>query len=341
MRWKAQTGLGGKMKNEQPDTEKLDALTGILKKNVAEANIASIMSRKQGGALFLCDVDRLHRINDQHGHLAGDECLKQVAQILTYMTRQEDILGRRGGDEFLIYMPGCKDIHRAQETCERIENRFRVGSRGKEKDKIAFSVTVVCVMRNSGDNCRKLLERADAELEKRKAALYTANEQADNVKDHYIMDARRIRKELLEQIKIPGAYCQDYETFKGIYRFLERGLIRSGQKACVILMTVVNGQGESLLPYEKDALMERLGEDIRSTLRLGDVYTRYSSSQYLVLVIDTTEGQADMIADRIKGKFLAGSLGNDILIHRCYELQPAKIGEIIEWDDMEADLQRL
>lgn len=340
MKWKTSSGLGGKTKNEQPEAENLDSLTGILKKDIAEARIASMMNRKQGGALFLCDVDFLKRINEQYGHLAGDECLKQAAQILTYMTRQEDILGRRGGDEFLIYMPNCKDMQRAQETCERIENRFRVG-RGREKDKIPFSVTVVCVLWNSGDNCRKLFGRAEAELEKRQAALYTANTQTDNAKDNYVMDARRIRRELLEQIRIPGAYCQDYETFKGIYRFLERGLIRSSQKACVILMSVVNGQGESLLPYEKDALMERLGEDIRSTLRIGDVYTRYSSSQYLVLVIDTTEGQADMIADRIKGKFLAGSLGNDILIHRCYELQPAKIGEIIELDSLEADSQSL
>ena len=93
------------------------------------------------------------------------------------------------------------------------------------------------------------------------------------------------------------------------------------------------------MPYEKDALMERLGRDIQSTLRIGDVYTKYSSSQYLVLVIDTTEGQADMIADRIKGKFQAGSLESDILIHRCYELQPARIIEMEELDIADEDLQ--
>lgn len=344
MKWKTQSGemrkLGGKARNGWSETENLDSLTGLLKKDVAEERIASLIKRRQGGTLILCDVDHLKRINDQHGHLAGDECLKQVAQILTYMMGQEDVLGRRGGDEFLIYMPKCKDMHRAQEICGRIENRFRVG-RGREKGSISFTVTAVYVLWNSGNTCRELLERAAAELEKRKAALDMGDNRSGDTKDHYILDAKRIHKDLLEQIRIPGAYCQDYETFKGIYRFLERGIIRSGQKACVILLSVVNGQGESLLPYEKDILMERLGEDIRSTLRIGDVYTRYSSGQYLVLVIDATEGQADMIADRIKGKFLAGSLGNDILIHRCYELQPAKIGEIEEWDASEPGLQNL
>ena len=322
----------------QPRKENVDSLTGILKKDVAEAKITSILNKKPGGAIFLCDVDSLKMMNEKYGHLAGDECLKQVAQILTYMTNPEDVLGRWGGDEFIIYKPNCRDVQRAQETRERIENRFHMNRR-KEKGKMLFSVTVVCVLWRSGDTCRKLVNRACEELEKCETALYMANAQMDDSKDQYIMDVRRVRKDLIEQINIPGAFCQDYETFKGIYRFLERGLIRSSQKACIILMTVVNRDGESLMPYEKDALMERLGKDIQSTLRIGDVYTKYSSSQYLVLVIDATEGQADMIADRIKGKFVAGSLENDILIHRCYELQPARIIEPEEWDIAEVDLQ--
>ena len=67
MKWKTSSGLGGKTKNEQPEAENLDSLTGILKKDIAEARIASMMNRKQGGALFLCDVDFLKRINEQYG----------------------------------------------------------------------------------------------------------------------------------------------------------------------------------------------------------------------------------------------------------------------------------
>ena len=92
----------------------------------------------------------------------------------------------------------------------------------------------------------------------------------------------------------------------------------------MILLTVVDGQGRNPLPYEKDMLMEQLGEDIGVTLRIGDVYTRYSSSQYLLLVIDTTEEKADRIVDRIREQFLDGRQGEDVLIHYCYELQPAR-----------------
>ena len=60
------------------------------------------------------------------------------------------------------------------------------------------------------------------------------------------------------------------------------------------------------------------------TLRIGEVYTRYSSSQYLLLVIDTTEGQVDKIVDRIRRRFIEGRQGEDVLIHHCYELQSVR-----------------
>lgn len=314
---------------ERSETGKRDSLTGVLKKNVAEAQIISVLNRNRAGALFLCDVDDLKKINDRYGHQAGDECLKETARILEYMIRSNDILGRHGGDEFLIFMPDCNDIGIASEFCKRIEKRFRVN---KENSKLSYSVTAVCAVWQPGDTCQKLFERAGEELEKRKNAPGVSAVRKRAEKDSYLKDVRRVRSELIEQIRKPGAYCQDYETFKGIYRFLERGIIRSGQKACVILLTVVNGQGESLLPGEKDILMERLGEDIGISLRVGDVYTRYSSSQYLILVIDTTEGYVDLIVNRIKNRFLANNRENNVLIHNCYELQPARIGEMAGQD---------
>ena len=310
-------------------TRDLDQLTGLLKKSAAETQIALKMNEKRGGALFLCDVDQLKRINEQYGHQAGDECLKHVARILLYMIHPGDILGRRSGDEFVIYVPECREEEHAKEICGRIEKRFRANG-GKAENGISVSVTAVWTLWQPGDTSHRMFERVDIQLEKRISASIRQKEQKNREKDHYITDVSKVREELIEQIKKPGAYCRDYETFKSIYRFLERGIIRSGQKACVILITVVDEQGGSLLPYEKDVLMEQLGKDIGTVLRIGDVYTRYSSSQYLALVIDTTEGQADRIVQRIKEQFLAGKEGNDILIHHCYELRPAQIGERIE-----------
>ncbi len=319
----------GRPDEKPPGAGKLDRLTGVLAKEAAVAQASSAMNKNRSGALFLCDINSLKRINVQQGHRAGDACLKQVAQILTYMTSQQDILCRCGGDEYFIYMPACRDVCQAEDICSRIEKRF-LASAGKGKGSISFLVTTVYALWQPGDTWQRLSERAVTEMEKRKAETQTSERRKEDGKDPYGKDVRRIRQELIEQISKPGAYCQDYDSFKGIYRFLERSIIRSGQKACVILITVVDGQGGSLKPYEKDALMERLGADIGATLRIGDVYTRYSSSQYLLLVIDTTEGQADRIVNRIKERFLTEELGNRILVHHCYELQPARIGVLEE-----------
>lgn len=310
-----------KTEEKQPGAEALDQLTAVLKKDAAEMRINAAMAGNRHGILFLCDVNGMKRINEQHGHLMGDECLKQAAKILSYMIRSGDILGRYGGDEFLIYMPGCKEVQQAQEICRRMENRFRANG-GKVRRGLSVTVTVVWTLRQPGDTLQRLLGRVEADLGERKEG---AGRQ-DQRKDHYSQDVRQVRKELIEQISRPGAYCQDYETFKSIYRFLERGIIRSGQKACVILLTVVDERGRSLLPHKKDIRMKQLGEDIGATLRIGDVYTRYSSSQYLLLVIDTTEGQADRIVGRIREQYLARGQEHDILVHHCYELQPAQVG---------------
>ena len=301
----------------------LDNLTGVWNERSVTAQITGRMH--EGGTLFLCDMDRLRRINDQFGHRAGDTCLKQMAQVLGYMIRRDDILGRIGGDEFLIFMSDCKEEQTAEEVCRRIEARFHSNRKkgGREAD---FSVTSAYTVRKKGDTYRTMLERAEQELSKRKAEFLTGGRKGG--RDSCGKDARQIREELTERISRPGAFCQDYDTFKSIYRFIERGIVRSGQKACVILFSVVDAEGNSIIPFEKDVLMEWLGKAIRSTLRIGDVYTRYSSGQYLVLVIDTTERMADIIADRIRNKFLEGIEQKSLLIHYCYELRPARIEEL-------------
>lgn len=306
--------------------DNFDQLTGAWNEHQMQAKVTEKL--RAGGSLFLCDIDRFRRINDQLGHLEGDKCLKQVAQTLGFMIRNGDILGRIGGDEFVIFMPDCRDVQTAQKIGSRIEERFRTDKR-KENRGISISVSVAVAVKERGDNYQTMLNRAMEELAGRKIEKDTlAVGQAEMPADNYRRDVKQIREELMEQIKKPGAYCQDYETFKCIYRFLERGLVRAGQKACAILLTLVDDRGKSISPSEKDILMERLGRDIHQTLRIGDVYTRYSSSQYLVLVIDTTEEIADMVADRVKDRFCERGGSENLLVHYCYALRPAKLLEL-------------
>ena len=65
---------------------------------------------KTGGSLMILDLDKFKQINDTYGHLAGDEVLKNVGIAISTVVRESDIVGRIGGDEFSILMPGASPV---------------------------------------------------------------------------------------------------------------------------------------------------------------------------------------------------------------------------------------
>ena len=91
-----------------------DALTGLLNRRAVLAAIEQEILRAGGlgapVAVLLVDVDDLKRANDAHGHLAGDEVLRQVGAVLGATVRRGDRVGRCGGDEFLLVLPGTNAV---------------------------------------------------------------------------------------------------------------------------------------------------------------------------------------------------------------------------------------
>ena len=65
---------------------------------------------KTGGSLMILDLDKFKQINDTYGHSAGDEVLKNVGVAISTVVRESDIVGRIGGDEFSILMPGASPV---------------------------------------------------------------------------------------------------------------------------------------------------------------------------------------------------------------------------------------
>lgn len=101
----------------------LDPLTGLSNRSHFESLAAHALARSQRDgapmALMLCDVDLFKRVNDQHGHAAGDEVLVGVAQLLAANLRDGDVLARWGGEEFLALLP-ASPLDAACATAERI-----------------------------------------------------------------------------------------------------------------------------------------------------------------------------------------------------------------------------
>lgn len=86
-----------------------DGLTGLLNRRCLmqrAEGLSALASPTWAMAVILADVDHFKAYNDTYGHLAGDEVLRQLAEVLRGVTRESDLIGRYGGEEFCLILPG-------------------------------------------------------------------------------------------------------------------------------------------------------------------------------------------------------------------------------------------
>jgi diguanylate cyclase (GGDEF)-like protein len=149
-----------------------DELTAVLNRRAIVETATKELDRssREGKdlALFLVDLDWFKQVNDRLGHRAGDELLQEVAKRLKGALRPYDSVGRYGGDEFLLVLPGC-DIEAARAICERVcvamRKPFVLGKRNWAG---SVSIGAVVALRG-GAELTELMDSADAALYRTKA----------------------------------------------------------------------------------------------------------------------------------------------------------------------------
>ncbi|MGI5965887.1 MAG: diguanylate cyclase domain-containing protein [Anaerotruncus rubiinfantis] len=152
-----------------------DQLTGLFNRTASRSLIDRILGDTKGRpcAMFMLDIDNFKQINDTYGHLFGDAVLSETAARLSTLFRKGDVLGRLGGDEFLIFLQGIPNeelaLRKAEQVCRQVRSVYSSGGRQCE---ISGSVGIAFSPRDGG--CfDTLYERADI-------ALYHAKDQGKN-----------------------------------------------------------------------------------------------------------------------------------------------------------------
>jgi diguanylate cyclase (GGDEF)-like protein/PAS domain S-box-containing protein len=139
-----------------------DVLTGLYNRAFFEEQVSRLeQERDFPVSIVVADIDDLKVTNDLHGHAAGDELLRQVAQSLTSAFRREDIIARIGGDEFAVLLPNAN-----QEGVKKILRRIKdnVQAYNAAHQDIPFNLSLGTSVVKIGDSLSEAIKRADKKM---------------------------------------------------------------------------------------------------------------------------------------------------------------------------------
>ena len=144
-----------------------DALTGVANRRSIEERMQSNIANNQHFCVVMLDLNRFKQVNDTYGHLAGDDLLKQFCAELQSNVRPGDLVGRMGGDEFVLLL-GC-DIDGARSCIQRIQEwvfgkyTIQAGA-GKEPLSILVDASIGLAEWHQGETMEEVLEQADGSM---------------------------------------------------------------------------------------------------------------------------------------------------------------------------------
>lgn len=153
------------MMRQLEDLVATDELTGLFNRRhflrMASRELEA-MDTSHSHGLALIDLDHFKRINDAHGHAAGDQVLQAFAAVATACLREGDVLARYGGEEFVLLIPQCTPEHLTS-CCERLREAFtRVELVGLAVPDLSLSAGMTLL--DMGDDLDEALQRADQAL---------------------------------------------------------------------------------------------------------------------------------------------------------------------------------
>ena len=294
-----------------------DPLTGLWNRSYTVDYINEYFKDKRhGGCLFMIDMDNFKRINDTYGHIVGDSVIVRLGETLRTVVREDDVICRIGGDEFILFFKGNSSrafaSSKAEEIILTLDKNFSVeGDEGSGHISISIGIALSPV---DGNDFNTLYNRADKALYyvkkngKHNYHFYSDENEISTHKKSSNIDIAYLRRFLREQNNNPGVFQVEYESFKKIYRFLLRTQKRTRRPVLILLITIYSNDGENETPDNEilDRAFPRLKKAVSSTIRSNDIGTTYSSSQYIALLVDSTPANGYIIAERIRKTFEEG-----------------------------------
>lgn len=308
-----------------------DSLTGLWNRKYTEEKVNVYLADElANGVLFILDMDNFKEVNDTYGHIRGDAVLIEFANILKSCTRDDDIVCRIGGDEFIIFFKGNFDEKgastKSNEIISKVEERFeKMLEIGENRIHVSVSIGITFAPQD-GSDFMTLYNNADKSMyfvkQNGKCGYYFYwNEGKRPAGEAELkIDLQNLQKYVDEYSSEGGAYQVEYEGFKRIYQFVVRYIGRTKQKVQTMLLTLETDKTLSM----EDVItqMEILEKSIKDSLRRGDVCSHFSSHQFIVLLMDMTKENSGKVAERILESFFQD--GEKQHVNVLYDIEEIK-----------------
>lgn len=152
-----------------------DSLTGLSSRLHVEGQIEKRLAAGTPFCAVLVDMDRFKKVNDDHGHVVGDDLLKQFGAELRSSCRATDVIGRWGGDEFLLLFDSTETEAEAQTerlrkwVCGNYTVRGKAGAM-----KVRVDASIGLAAHTPGETLKELVDRADAAMYEQKEGVQSA-----------------------------------------------------------------------------------------------------------------------------------------------------------------------
>ena len=280
-----------------------DVLTGVLNRKTGESRIAEAV-RTRAGCLAFIDLDNLKQTNDNMGHLAGDYVLKTLGTILLKYS-DKSIIARVGGDEFLSYMPEIEQ----DEAVAIIENIISdLENAKKDSEYLKYSTLSIGMYMSSGKelyaNAVRNADKALYHIKHGGKAGYCIFSDIDGISNKKTsIDLENMVKSLKANRTSHGAINVEFDEFKKIYDLVLNVVQRFEHNMQLIMLTLEPVDYNNFDIEEQEYAMYCMRESIKDALRNTDVSTRFSSEQFLIILLNATEVDVNVILKRIHEKF--------------------------------------
>lgn len=280
-----------------------DFLTGLMLRNKGESIIGSKMLEGTGALIFF-DMDNLKKVNDLYGHKIGDRALMSLGELLNN-TSDKITSFRAGGDEFVAFYGGATK----EEAINFIKNIITGYTEKQAGDAMLMqtSLSVGAYMTSAGDSFEDAMSRADKALyhvKKSGKNGFTFYRESDGNGDSNISQIDL--DNLISAIKTAGTYSgslsMEYREFTKFYEYIIKVCKRYEHTCNIVLITLDTG-GENTSIDDIEYAMDSMGIAIKENVRNVDVCTRYSSVQYLVILLEAGEENIDMVMQRVFARY--------------------------------------